>query len=38
MKCHAAQGYLFSRPLPNVGLLGWLKQWQKRLANGERPY
>lgn len=38
MKCHAAQGYLFSRPLPNVGLLGWLKQWQKRLANKERPY
>ena len=38
MKCHAAQGYLFSRPLPNVGLLGWLKQWQKCLANGERPY
>lgn len=38
MKCHAAQGYLFSRPLPTVGLLGWLKQWQKKLANGERPY
>jgi EAL domain-containing protein (putative c-di-GMP-specific phosphodiesterase class I)/GGDEF domain-containing protein len=38
LKCHAAQGYLFSRPILAEGLASWLTQWNKKLASNERPF
>ena len=38
MKCDAAQGYLFTRPISTQGIIGWVKQWQKKLDDNKRPY